>query len=60
MAHKILKDQLLAQYKSFMLMNNAGRKDHAERALARMEAIINGINPSFKAVNIDNLKQQAK
>ena len=60
MAHKTLKDQLRFQYQFFLLMNGVGRKEEAQRALTRIDAIIEGINPALKAVNIENLKQQAK
>ena len=60
MAHKTLKDQLRFQYQFFLLMNGVGRKEEAQRALTRIDSIIEGINPALKAVNIENLKQQAK
>ena len=60
MAHKTLKDQLRFQYQFFLLMNAVGREEEASRALNKLDAIIDGIRPEIKAVNTDNLKQQAK
>ena len=60
MAHKTLKDQLRFQYQFFLLMNAVGREEEASRALNNLDAIIDGIRPEIKAVNIENLKQQSK
>lgn len=60
MAHKALKDQLRFQYQFYLMMVAVGREEEAQRALVQLDAIIEGINPALKAVNTDNLKQQAK
>ena len=60
MAHKTLKDQLRFQYQFYLLMSGVGRTEEASRALYKMDAIIDGIRPEIKAVNVDNLKQIAK
>jgi len=60
MAHKILKDQLRHQYQFYLMMRAVGREEQARQALIQLDAIIDGINPALKAVNTDNLKQQAK
>ena len=60
MAHKILKDQLRHQYQFYLMMTALGREEQARQALIHLDAIIDGINPALKAVNTDNLKQQAK
>ena len=60
MAHKALKDQLRFQYQFYLMMVAVGREEEAQRALVQLDAIREGINPALKAVNTDNLKQQAK
>ena len=60
MAHKILKDQLRFQYQFYLMMQTVGREEEAQRALIQLDAIIEGISPTVKAVKTENLKQQAK
>lgn len=60
MARKTLKDQVRFEYQMYLWMRTLGREPEAERALSRLDAIIEGMNPALKAVNIDNLKQNAK
>ena len=60
MARKTLKDQIRFEYQFYLMMSAVGRNDEAKRALNRLDAIIDGINPALKAVNTENLKQDAK